>query len=287
MKIQGLNVKNLTIAIKYSLTTTSTSVDYNYISAFGMEVPTNLETFEFDFSTLEELTQDFVTTVPGSYIKNLKPTALYFFIDTATEPTGGLGTLIVKDVEFVKTVDDGTPKVTSTWSNIADAGLTKSNVEAGGVGTITYNKTQGWNALTINVSSYNPEYTVLVVKVKFYGAKNLGIALGYGSSNTVIQNSDGNTAASVVLNHTTEEGTDEKGDYVFHTFEIDFSAVTIVGGDGGLLSAQSINKIMFYIDAVQLVGGQYMEVSAGSTIAERTMQFVGIEFKKPTLAEGE
>lgn len=278
MKLRGVNVKNLTIAIKYSLTTTATSVDYNYVSAFGMEVSSNLETYEFDFSTLEELSNDFIATVPGSYVKNLKPTALYFFIDTAEAVPGGTGTLYVEDVEFVKTIDDGTPKITSTWSTTAGMGLTKSNVEAGGIATLTYEQTQGWNAVTVNISSYNPEYTTIVIKVKFYGAKNLGVALGYGSSNTVIQNSDGNTMASVVLNHTEEAGSDDKGDFVFHTYEIDFSQAQTANGD--MLKDQAINKIMFYIDSVQLVGGNYVEVSQGSAITARTMQFVGIEFKK-------
>ena len=117
-----------------------------------------------------------------------------------------------------------------------------------------------------------------MIKVKFYGAKNLGVALGYGSSNTVIQNSDGDTMASVVLNHTEEAGSDDKGDFVFHTYEIDFSQAQTANGD--MLKDQAINKIMFYIDSVQLVGGNYVEVSQGSAITARTMQFVGIEFKK-------
>ena len=288
MAIKGENVKNLTVAIKYSLSTVAGAPGYNYISTYGMAVSNEYENFEFDFASLEELSADFTTTVPGSYVKNLKPVALYFYIDTADmgngAPGGGAGTLYVKDVEFVKVIDDGTPKVTATWSMIADAGITKSNVETGGIGTLTYTKTQGWNAVTLNVSSYNPEYTVLVVKVKFYGAKNLGIALGYGSGNTVIQNSDGQTAASVVTSHTEEAGSDEKGDYVFHTYTIDFTNVTTINSEA--LSAQSINTIMFYIDSVKEINGAYQEVGAGGTLAsERIMQFVGITFEKPQASE--
>ncbi len=288
MAIKGENVKNLTVAIKYSLSTVAGAPGYNYISTYGMAIDSEYETFEFDFASLEELSSDFMTTVPGSYVKNLKPVGLYFYIDTADmgngTPSGGAGTLYVKDVEFIKVIDDGTPKVTATWSMIADAGITKSNVETGGIGTLTYNKTQGWNAVTVNVSSYNPEYTVLVVKVKFYGAKNLGIALGYGSGNTVIQNSDGQTMASVVTTHTQETGTDEKGDFVFHTYTIDFTNVTTMNSEA--LSAQSINTIMFYIDSVKEINGSYQEVGAGGNLAtERIMQFVGVTFEKPQASE--
>lgn len=283
MRLKGVNVKNLTIAIKYSLTTSSSSVDYNYVSSFGMEVPAEYEALEFDFSSLEELSSDFTNTIPGSYVKYLKPTALYFYIDTVAfgeVKPGGTGTLYVEDIEFVKNVDDGTPKVTSTWSFAAGNGLTKSDVASGGAATLTYDKTQGWSNVTVNVSSYNSEYGVVVIKVKFYGAKNLGVALGYGSSNTVIQNSDGNTAAQVILKHSQTEGSDDKGEYVFHTYEIDFSKATT--SSGTLLKDQAINKIMFYLDAVAMnSSGKYVEVGQGSSLkTPRTMQFVSIEFKK-------
>ena len=288
MKIKGTNVKNVTIAIKYSLSTVSGAPGYNYVSEYGMAVGSEFESLEFDFASLEELSADFMTTVPGSYVKDLKPVALYFYIDTADmgngTPSGGAGTLYVKDVEFVKVVDDGTPKVTSTWSLTADGSITKSNVEAGGVATITYTKTQGWNAVTVNVGAYNPEYSVLVVKVKFYGSKNLGIALGYGSSNTVIQNSDGQTMANVTLEHTHEMGSDDKGDYVFHTYKIDFT--NVITGTGSTLSSESISKIMFYLDSMKEINGQYQEVTAGGNLASpRIMQFVGISFEKPVAAE--
>ncbi len=284
MRLKGINVKNLSIAIKYSLTTSSTSLDYNYISAFGMEVPEEFETLEFDFSSLEELSNDFTTTIPGSYVKNLKPTALYFYIDTVEfgeQKPGGTGTLYIEDIEFVQNVDDGTPKVTSTWSFAAGNGLTKSNVTSGGMATLTYDKTQGWSDVAVNVSSYNSEYSTVVIKVKFYGAKNLGIALGYGSANTVIQNSDGNTDTQVKLNHTQTDGSDDQGEYVFHTYEIDFSEA--LTANGASLKDQSINKIMFYLDAVILgPNGNYVEVAQGSSLkTPRVMQFVGIEFKKP------
>ena len=286
LRLKGQNVKNLTIAIAYSLSTSSTSVNYNYITEYGMKVPTDWEEMEFDFSTLEELTSDFTTTVPGSFVKNLKPIALYFFIDTAVMTTsdkpGGTGTLYVEDISFEKNVDDGTPKVTATWT-VTGEGMTKSNVTGGGMGTLTYNKTQGWTPVTLNVSSYNPEYSVLVVKVKFYGAKNLGIALSYGSGNTVIQNSDGNTDTGVVLKHTEEAGTDDKGNYVYHIYEIDFANVKTANGEA--LTEQSINKIMFYIDAVVKIGDNYQEAVQGSDITQRTMQFVGIEFKKAEVTE--
>ena len=288
MTLKGENVRNLSIAIKYSLSTVSGAPGYNYL-VYGMDVPTEYETFEFDFSTLGELNADFSTVVPGSYVKDLKPIAIYFYLDSAdlgtgTASAGGDGVLHVKDIEFVKVVDDGTPKVTTTWSLMADSGISKSNVEAGGIGTLTYNKTQGWNAVTLNVSSYNPEYTVLVVRVKFYGAKNLGIALGYGSGNTVIQNSDGQTTANVTLTHTQENGSDEKGDYVFHTYTIDFTNVSTINSQ--LLSEQPISNIYFYIDSVKEVNGVYQEVGAGGTLAnERAMQFVGITFEKPATDE--
>lgn len=288
MALKGENVKNVTIAIKYSLSTITGGPGYNYISTYGMEVSSDYETYEFDFSTVEELSSDFMTAVPGSYVKNLKPIALYFFIDTADIPNstpGGTGTLYVKDVEFVKVVDDGIPKVTSTWSVISGSGITKSNVETGGIGTLVYDKWQGWNAVTLNVSSYNSEYSVLVVKVKFYGAKNLGIALGYGSGNTVIQNSDGQTTANINLTHTEEAGSDEKGDYVFHTYRIDFTnALTTLTNEP--LTIQSINQILLYIDAVKDIGGTYQEVPAGGSMNNpRTMQFVGITFEKPQVSE--
>ena len=288
MKIKGTNVKNVTIAIKYSLSTVSGGPGYNYISEYGMAVSSDYESLEFDFAALEELDVNWAN-VPGSYVKDLKPVALYFYIDTADltgtgTPSSGAGTLYVKDVEFVKVVDDGTPKLTSTWSLTADGSITKSDVATGGIATITYTKTQGWNAVTVNVGSYNPEYTVLVVKVKFYGSKNLGIALGYGSGNTVIQNSDGQTMANVTLTHTQENGSDDKGDYVFHTYRIDFTNATNAAGSA--ISSESINKIMFYLDSVKEINGQYQEVSAGGNLASpRIMQFVGISFEKPVAAE--
>ncbi len=285
LKLRGQNVKNLTIAIAYSLRTNATSQTFNYITEYGMQVPTVEETIEIDFSMVEELGADFVSTIPGSYVKNLKPTALYFYIDTADNGsgnTGGLGTLYVSDIEFIKAVDDGTPRVTSTWT-VTGEGMNKSEVTNGGSGTLRYNKTQGWTPVTVNVASYNSEYTTVEIRVKFYGAKNLGIALGYGSNNTVIQNSDGNTDTGVVLTHTEQEGTDENGDYVFHVYSIDFSGVKTASGEN--LYEQSINKIMFYIDAGTFDGsGNWKEVSEGSNISERMMQFVGIEFKKPTQA---
>ncbi len=278
MKIRGMNVKNVTIAIAHSLSTSATNAPYNYLT-YGMKVTNQFETVEFDFSNLEELISlNGDATVPGSYIKNLKPTALYFYIDTADTATSGLGTLYVEDVEFVKVVDDGLPKVTSTWT-VTGANITKKDVVAGGIGTLTYTETQGWTPVTLNVASFNPEYSVLVIKVKFYnGADNLGVALNDGTWG-VIQNSDGNHDNNAVITHTSENGSDDNGDYVFHTYEIDFTNVQ--ASSLGLLKDQPINKILLYIDAKIMFNGSYID-GTQTLSTPRIMQFVGIEFKKPT-----
>lgn len=284
MKLKGVCVKNVTIAIAHAFSSSATNAPYNYLT-FGMKVSSEFETYEFDFSTLEELVSfEGEATVPGSYIKNLKPTAIYFYIDTADLTTGGLGTLYVEDMEFVKVVDDGLPKVTSTWA-VTGANITKKDVMTGGIGTLTYTETQGWTPVSVSVNAFNVEYTVLVVKVKFYGADNLGIALGYGSSNTVILGSNGDISAEIILSHETQNGTDDNGDYVFHTYTIDFANKPTDTGTG-LLKDQSINKIMFYIDAVAKIGGVYEPVNPSPLNSPRTMQFVGIEFKKPEVQNG-
>lgn len=279
MDIKGSNVKTLTIALKYSLKTSSDNIDYNYLSSFNMSVGSEWETLEFDFSTLEELAKfEGNTTVPGSYVKNLNPTAIYFFIDAGQNNSG---TLSVRNVTFSKPEAGGKPRVTSTWS-LGAQGITKSGVAEGGIGTLKYDKRQGWNGVTINVASYDPQYSVLVVKVKFYSKySNLGIALGYGSENTVIQNSDGNTPTIVKLTHTEQQGEDDDGAYTFHTFTIDFSEAKTKNGEA--LSAQAITKIILYIDAkAQNSDGEWTEPTAGNPLKPaRQMQFVGIEFQKP------
>lgn len=279
MDIKGTNVKTLTIALKYSLKSSSDNIDYNYLSSFNMTVGSDWETLEFDFSTLEELaTFADNKTVPGSYVKNLNPTAIYFFIDAGQSNSG---TLSVRNVTFAKPEEGGAPRVTSTWT-LGAAGITKSGVKEGGIGTLNYDKRQGWNGVTINVASYNPEYSVLVVKVKFYSKySNLGIALGYGSENTVIQNSDGNTPTVVKLIHTEQQGEDDDGAFTFHTFTIDFSESKTKNGEA--LAEQAIQKIILYIDAkAQNSRGEWTEPAAGNPInPARQMQFVGIEFQKP------
>lgn len=276
MKIKGIGVKNVSIAIAYSLTSSANGAPYNFVT-YGMRVTEEFDTVEFDFSSLEELSNDYINTIPGSYVKNLRPIALYFFIDTADTTTGGAGTLYVEDVAFEKVVDDGSPRVTSTWT-VTGSGMMKSNVTTGGVGTLTYNKTQGWIPVTVNVASYNSEYTKLIIRVKFYGnAKNIGIALAYGSANTVIKSSNGDPIPGIVFNDTAVEGSDEAGSYVFHTYEIEFSQMIATGTVEELLSAQSINSILLYIDSVASDG---TDITDGGDIAERCMQFVGIEFVK-------
>lgn len=280
LDVKGTNVKTLTIAIKYATKTSPENIDYNYLSSFNMSVSENWESLEFDFSTLEELAAFTDNkTVPGSFVKNLTPKSIYFFIDSGAVNSG---TLSVRNVVFEKPAEGGAPRVTSTWS-LGAAGITKSGVAEGGMGMLKYNKRQGWNPVTINVASYNPEYTVLVVRVKFYSEfSNLGIALGYGSENTVIQNSDGNTPNEVKLTHTEQSGEDENGKYTFHTYTIDFSPTKIKTGE--LLSKQAIQRILFFIDAkAKNSKGDWTEPTAGSTISpERLMQFVGIEFQSPT-----
>lgn len=285
MDIKGTNVKTLTIALKYNLKTSSDNIDYNYLSAFKMSVGSDWETLEFDFANLEEL-KSFVgdVVVPGSYVKNLNPSAIYFFLDAGETNTA---TLEVRNVTFSKPETGGAPRVTSTWS-LGAGGITKSNVADGGIGTLDYNKRQGWNAVTINVGSYDPEYSVLTVRVKFYSTySNLGIALGYGSSNTVLLQSKGMTVPSgfgvKLVSHTQESGEDDAGAYTFHTFVIDFSDATTTASGSEKLCEQPITKILLYIDAAaQNSSGAWTEPSVGANInPARKMQFVGIEFKKP------
>lgn len=282
MDVKGENIKALTIALKYSLKSSSDNQDYNYLSSFDMSVGSDWETLEFDFSMLEELVianASGLTTVPGSYVKNLNPTAIYFFVDGGKTNSG---TLSVRNVMFGKVEAGNAPRVTSTWS-LGAAGISKSGVAEGGIGTLTYDKRQGWNPVTINVSSYDPEYSILVVRVKFYNAySNLGIALGYGSYNTVIMQNAGMNPPSgsgIVLLHDTETGKDDNGEYIFHTFTIDFSKAVTANGDK--LAEQPVAKIMLYVDAVMLVGDKWENVNAGGSMTERRMQFVGIEFQKP------
>ncbi len=287
MDVKGLNVKTLTIAIKYSFKTTD-SIDYNYLSSFNMTIDSEWESMEFDFSVLEELKDWSGATVPGSYVKNLNPTAIYFFTDSNGE-TANAGTLYVRNVVFCKPSEQGdvAPRVTSTWS-LGASGITKSDVKEGGIGTLDYNKRQGWFPVTINVAGYNPDYSVLVVRVKFYSQySNLGVALGYGSSNTVILQSKGMGAPAgfsvKLISHKQENGTDEKGNYTFHTFEIDFSDASTTNGGNESLANQAITKIMLYVDAAaQSSSGDWIEPSAGNPLnPARKMQFVGIEFRKP------
>lgn len=284
MDIKGENVKTLTVAIKYSLRTSSDNIDYNYLSSFNMAVGSDWETLEFDFSTLEELKDWDLNTVPGSYVKNLNPTAIYFFVDGGQTNSGKLS---VRNVTFSKPEAGGAPRVTSTWS-LGAAGITKSDVKEGGIGTLNYDKRQGWFPVTVNVANFDPEYSVLVVRVKFYSKySNLGIALGYGSSNTVILQSAGMSPQAGfnvnLLSHTEQAGSDEQGEYTFHTFEIDFSDATTVMNGSDKLAQQAITKIMLYVDAVaQNSSGNWIEPSAGAAInPARQMQFVGIEFQKP------
>lgn len=285
MDIKGANVQTLTVAIKYTIKSSSENIDYNYLSSFDMPVNADWESYEFDFSTLEELKafQNNVT-VPGSYVKNLKPSALYFFVDGGKNNSG---TLSVRNVTFEKAAEGSAPRITSTWA-LGAGGITKSNVAEGGIGTLNYDKRQGWNPVTVNVSSYDTEYTSLVVRVKFYNSySNLGIALGYGSSNTVILQSAGMNVPDgfdvKLVAHTQDSGSDEGGEYTFHTFEIDFSNAKTTKGGSELLAEQPITKIMLYIDAVaQNSSGAWIEPSAGNPLnPARQMQFVGMEFKKP------
>ena len=278
MRLKGASVKNVSIAIAHALSTSSTNAPYNYLT-YNLKITNEFELYEFDFSNLEELISfEGDATVPGSYIKNLKPTAIYFYIDTADLATGGTGTLYVEDMEFLKVVDDGIPKVTATWA-VTGNNITKKDVTAGGIGTLTYTETQGWTPVTLSVSSYTSEYSVLVIKVKFYnGADNLGVALNDGGWG-VIQNSDGNNDTNAVINHTSETGNDDKGEYVFHTYEIDFTNVQT--SSLGALKDQPINKILLYIDAKIMFNGSYID-GTQTLSTPRIMQFVGIEFKKPT-----
>lgn len=287
MDIKGTNVKTLSIAIKYNLRSSPDNMDYSYLF-YNITVENDWETKEYDFAYVEELVDPKTSlTVPGSYVKNLNPTAIYFFADSGQTNSG---TLSVRNVKFEKPESGGAPRVSSTWT-LGASGIAKSNVAEGGNGTIVYDKRQGWFPVTINVGSYDPEYSVLTVRVKFYNEySNLGIALGYGSNNTVVMQNAGMTPPSglgIILDHISQEaGEDEDGAYIFHTFVIDFTNAKTTAASTDKLAEQPITKIMLYIDAVIKIGDRYENVDAGTALpSARRMQFVGIEFKKPQTEE--
>lgn len=270
MKLTGQNVKSVSVAIQYTLGTTDQK--YNFFDgAYNIALKDGeTESLEFDFSMLEELKPDFLTTVPGSYVKFLKPNQLLFFIDNALEENNS-GTLRIEDVEFFTNVVEGAPKL-GNWI-VTGSGIDKSNTNPGGFATITYNQTQGWNNISVAVRGYSSEYCILEMNVRFYGAKNLGIALAYGGNNFVIQSSAGRPVSDVIRSEQKTEGQDEIGSYTQYKLTFDFSQVTVTGGP---LTSKTITSVLLYIDAVDDEGN---DLRPGPTGEDRMMVFSGIEFK--------
>ncbi|MBR4762409.1 MAG: hypothetical protein IK086_07225 [Clostridia bacterium] len=272
MKLTGQNVKSVSIGIQYTLGTTDQKFNF-FDGAYGITLKNGeTESFDFDFSMLEELKSDFVTTVPGSYVKFLKPNQLLFFIDSALEESNS-GTLLIEDVEFFTNVVEGAPKV-GNWI-VSGSGIEKSNINPGGFATITYSQTQGWNNISVAVRGYSSEYCVMEMNVRFYGAKNLGIALAYSGDNFVIQASSGRPIPGIIKDETTSQGEDALGSYTQYKLTFDFSEITVIGGP---LTSKAITAVFLYIDAVDEEGNDLRPgpVEEG----ERVMVFSGIEFKK-------
>lgn len=272
MKLTGQNVKSVSVAIQYTLGTTDQKFNY-FDGAYNIILRDGeTETFEFDFSMLEELRTGFTTTVAGSYVKFLKPNQLLFFIDSALNESNS-GTLIIEDVEFFTNVVEGAPKL-GNWI-VTGSGIEKTNTNPGGFAVITYNQTQGWNNISVAVRGYSSEYSVVEINVRFYGAKNLGVALAYGGNNFVIQASSGEPIPDVIRSEQKSDGQDELGEYTQYKLTFDFSQVTVTGG---YLTSKTITSVFLYIDALDEEGN---ELRPSPIDGERVMVFSGIEFKKP------
>jgi len=171
---------------------------------------------------------------------------LRFVIDGGEAANATQRSFELASVEFVYT-----PYVTDSWSATSKFWIEKDSGALGGRIKASYDYNVGWDYLSAKVAYYDPDYSLMVAKIKTYGDETSGMPERFGlsvNSNKVVLEVEYNAFESL-------EYDDETGEYWL------FADLSGVG---------KISALNFFFDSA------YIEKYEGT----RSIEFTSIEFYK-------
>lgn len=234
--------------------------------------------FEIDFTDVQPQGMDW-NLVPNYFIKNYNINTIKIYLDTAApvyDANMTEATAVISDFKFIRTaVDENT--ITKKWSPSNSPEYKFSDVNTGGVGTVTYKYVDkdNWASFEMPIANYTP---VNKITIKFQTSdpiKHIGIALVSG--NFTSQNGEVVLKQCFGAMESTEIGTlDAEGvvqmvdiDSVTNTYTItfDFTNAKVVASYKKPINQMPISRLRFYM--TDAVGDDKFD-------GERTITFLGI-----------